>query len=108
MSASYLQGQSYYNESTMDNWSQFGRHEIPAFPHLSLSTAQTLITQNVWFPISPEAPAFFLSAHGLLLFTICMISCRLAPCPHFSVHPVATRLLEQYFAPIICSNSVLN
>ena len=34
--------------------------EIPAFPHLSLSAsrAEMLITQNVWFPVSLEAPAF--------------------------------------------------
>ena len=32
--------------------------ETPAFLHFSLSAAETLITQNVWFPVSLKIPAF--------------------------------------------------
>ena len=45
-------------------WTQ----NIPIFPHLSLSASRTLITQNVWLPVSLEVPAFLclsIDAHCL-------------------------------------------
>ena len=48
-------------------WTQ----NIPIFPHLSLSASRTLITQNVWLPVSLEVPAFLY--YGLLLFIGCYL-----------------------------------
>ena len=61
-------------------WTQ----NIPIFPHLSLSASRTLITQNVWLPVSLEVPAFLClqtptvnKIHGFL---------PPGPAPRFSGH----------------------
>ena len=62
--------------------------EIPAFPHRSWSAsrAEMLITQNVWFPVSLEAPAFFCLPVDP---TVSKTWDFLPPGPyrHFSAHP---------------------
>ena len=48
-------------------------------PFFVYTIQKTLITQNVWFPVSSR---FLLSfAYGSLLFTKCGISCHLALAP---------------------------
>ena len=65
--------------------------EIAAFPHLSLSAAQTLATQRCGFlPVWRSLPSFVFL--WTLLFTGCVISCHLAPtappppAPHSSAY----------------------
>ena len=61
MSASYLQGQSYYNESTMDNWSQLeGTRFLPFRIYLCLLPRH----------LSPKMYGF-LSVQRLLLSFVC-------------------------------------
>ena len=52
-----------------------------AFPHLSLSATQTLITQNVWFPVSLEVHTFL-----CLLCTSCHSQEVWFPATHSSRH----------------------
>ena len=55
--------------------------EISAFPHLSLSATQTLITHNVWFPVSLEVHTFL-----CLLCTSCHLQEVWFPATHSSGH----------------------
>lgn len=88
--------------------------EIPAFSNLSFSASRTLITSNVWFPVSScfsfsamrhppiPHPSFFLLPWDPLLFARCVVSCQLAFGLCFSVHTylsaccnTATKLWEE-------------
>ena len=97
MSTPYLQGQSYCNESTMNNWSQFeGTRFLP------FSTCLCLLPRH----LSPKMYGF-LSVQRLLLSFVCPWTPTVhhlhdllppGPCPHFSAHSW----------PPACWNSILH
>lgn len=79
--------------------------EIAAFPHLSLSAAQTLATQRCGFlPVWRSLPSFVFL--WTLLFTGCVISCHLAPTapparpPFLCLCPATCLLYQKQFKKI--------
>lgn len=75
---SYLQGYFIIMKSTVSKMLHLNAEDSGLLP-LFLSASRTLITQNVWFPVSLKIPAFLFQPVYTWLFTP-------GPCPHFSPH----------------------
>ena len=108
MCTSYLQGQSYCNESTVNKRSQLKARDSCLSAPFFVYYPDTSDPSCVVFYQS-RVSCLLLSAQEPLLFTICMMSCH-TPLPPFLCSFLSTCLLGQYFAPIICSQylGVLN
>ena len=104
MCTSYLQGQPHCNESTVNKRSQLKARDsclsAPFFVYYPDTSDPSYVVS-----CQPRVSCFLLSAHEPLLFTMCMMSCH-PPLPLFLCSFLATCLLGQYFAPIICSQSL--